>query len=317
MDDEKNTLSGFAASLAQDYENDQPEAESQSVDTQDGNESEVPEDDAYEPGPNASEEGEEAQDEQPQADSAPEQKFKVTTGDGEELELTLEELKAGHLRQRDYTQKTQQLAEARKAQEQEIAQRQQQAFQSFQQYQQQYGELFSTQQEIARYEQALARADYHADPEAYTQAEVRLLKMRGRVQELGQGISQMQQQAEQSQMQVIQQRQAQLVDQLKREVPNFGPELVKKWESVGKQYGFTDQEMARFDDARQFKVLQDLSELAELRAKRPAAVKQAAQAPGKKTATVAAPKVEQDMQRFKKTKSLRDFAAVYAHTLRN
>lgn len=313
MDDENNSLSGFAERLSQSAEYEQPTEDSQSGEDEGINESEDSEDAANEQeSGKPAEEGAEAQEDQPETESAAPQKVKLTTGDGEELELPLDEVKAGYLRQRDYTQKTQQLAQARQVQEQEMAQARQQTIEQVQQFQQQYGQLYSLQHEIARYEQALAKADYNADPDAYNQAQIRLLTMRGQSQELAAQLQAVQQQTQQSQMQALRQRQTEVVESLKREIPNFGPELVKEWESVGKKYGFTEQEMSMFDDPRQFKVLQDLTELARLRANKPAVVKKAAAAPSKQAATVAPPKLEQAKQRYRKSGKLEDFAQALA-----
>ena len=53
--------------------------------------------------------------------TVPPQKFKVKVGD-EELEVTEDDLKGGYLRTKDYTQKTQKLADERKAfEEKEVA----------------------------------------------------------------------------------------------------------------------------------------------------------------------------------------------------
>ena len=93
------TIEGMAAKLltpGEDLETEAPEAETLEVETEE-EETETEEDV-----------------ETPEGDT--ETTYKVTVGD-EELDLTLEELTKGYLRERDYTQKTMQVAEHRKAAE--------------------------------------------------------------------------------------------------------------------------------------------------------------------------------------------------------
>lgn len=87
----------------------------------------------------------EQEEEQPEADTEDdtqqeqeeEPRFKVKV-DGEEIEVTQDELLRGYMRQRDYTQKTQQLAEQRKQ------------FEQYQPQQQQYQPQYQNQHEDSR-----------------------------------------------------------------------------------------------------------------------------------------------------------------------
>jgi len=67
--------------------------------------------------PEQEEEQPEQQEEQTQSDTEEEPKYKVTV-DGQEIEVTQEELLRGYMRQSDYTRKTQQLASDRQQVEQ-------------------------------------------------------------------------------------------------------------------------------------------------------------------------------------------------------
>ena len=73
--------------------------------------------------PEQEEEQPEQEEEEPQQETQEEPKYKVKV-DGQEVEVTQEELLRGYMRQSDYTRKTQQLAEQRQQIEQLYAQRQ-------------------------------------------------------------------------------------------------------------------------------------------------------------------------------------------------
>ena len=91
-----------------------------------------------------------------------EPKFKVKV-DGEEIEVTQEELLRGYMRQKDYTQKTQQLAEQRKQFEQYRPQQQyqpqQQVQQNTQEQQQPEGDLNEIAKQIAAKQLGLESPD--------------------------------------------------------------------------------------------------------------------------------------------------------------
>lgn len=102
------TIESFAEQMAQAAKPEQPQGDSGPADESllgEGQSADEAQD------PEAQAEGEE-QSEQPPADSEPEKKvIKWTTANGESYEATEDELKAGYLRQRDYTQKTQEVAD--------------------------------------------------------------------------------------------------------------------------------------------------------------------------------------------------------------
>jgi len=85
-------------------------------------ESQTPEETEETPDPETPETPEQSDEEDDEpAGTVPPQKFKVKVGD-EELEVTEDDLKGGYLRTKDYTQKTQKLAEERKTfEEKEVA----------------------------------------------------------------------------------------------------------------------------------------------------------------------------------------------------
>lgn len=108
--------------------NEQPENEIEEQATEElVNEEEIIEDDEpFEEELEAAEEEDEPQEDQVEEEESEQPQLYTIKVDGEETEVTLEELQNGYSRQRDYTRKTQELAQQRKAieaQQQEISQK--------------------------------------------------------------------------------------------------------------------------------------------------------------------------------------------------
>jgi len=137
--------------------------------------------------------------------------------DGEEL--TVEDLKNGHLRQRDYTRKTQELAEARREMEAEFAQ--------VEQERQMYAQALPLLVERIQ-ASAIEEPDwdtlYEADPTMAAKAERQFRKQQEERQAQLQAVRQEQERLRQIEAQKAEQMQAQYLDQQRQMLPDLIPE---------------------------------------------------------------------------------------------
>jgi phosphoribosylpyrophosphate synthetase len=197
---------------------------------------------------------------QEEVEAAPEL-YKVII-DGEEVEVSLDELQKGYSRQSDYTRKTQQLAQQRKeaeALQQDYAQRVQQLNQFAQQIQQQPD---------------IPEPAWTADPQAWERlrhedpVQFVLEKDAARDRQLARQERAQQMQYLQSEQQQLQQQQfAQHLDgqrqQLNELIPAWSDKEtakaekaeLRKWASDA--YGLTEQDLSQAYDARLVKILYD------------------------------------------------------------
>jgi hypothetical protein len=187
-------------------------------------------------------------------DEEPETNLYQVKVDGEELTVTLDELKAGYSRQRDYTRKTQELSQQRRALEQE-QQQAQQAQQQFMQLAQQ------AQQQIAMTAQQEPDWDalYRDKPLEAPRIE-REWKIQ---QERRQVLAQQYQQA------ALQQQQRQVLEQVREsqqrlpdEIPDWkDPEIAKKERAALRDMlldtGFDENQVAQIYDWRVVVLLRD------------------------------------------------------------
>ena len=232
---------------------DEQEEESQEVDTEESEEAdddlqdETSEDDA--------EEVDEDSDEQPQS-----LKLKVN---GEELEKPLDEVIALAQQGLDYTKKTQEVAEQRKALE-EYAQTikvLEEAFQQQVKLQQaligDVAELTAIDKQLAQFNdvnwQELSDTDFvEAQKLFFTYNQLQQKRS-----ELATGLSTKAQQVQQEEAKRMQERIEKGKEILAKEIPNWSRETTQEIISVGKEYGFTDDELGTIIDPRHVKVLHD------------------------------------------------------------
>ena len=137
--------------------------------------------------------------------------------DGEEI--TVEELKRGNLRQRDYTRKTQELAETRRMMEEQA--------QEIERERAQYAQMLPALQQ--RIEQSVEQEPdwdtlYDADPAMAAKAERQWRKQNEERQAQLQAVSAEQQRLQQLQQHKMQQMQAQYVEQQREILPEIIPE---------------------------------------------------------------------------------------------
>lgn len=312
MEGEITTLEQFASAMAgadesgqdeggEGLENGQPEEEPQSEEQPgEANEEE------------SQEETEEA--EQPEVpESADDTVISWETASGEKFEVPVAELKQGYMRTQDYTQKTQQLATDRDTAQKHIEQQ----LGHIQAYAKDHGELYSTHQQIQQLESAIGQINQEMDPVAYSTAVSNLMLLR---QHAGQVAGRIQQyaahKAHESQ-EAVKTAQKKAIEELSgpNGIPGFGKELVQKWNKTGREYGFSDEELAATTDPRLLRVLNDAMRFRELEAKKPAAVskvKTAPVKPAKQTTAAPASNIERDTKAFSANPSVENYARLLA-----
>ena len=196
-----------------------------------------------------------------EADSeSPETETTAEDDDSEEVDYEGEKyklpkkLKDALLRQADYTQKTQQVAEQRKAIEAQAQQVQQHAEMS-QRYVAEYAEALSLDKELARY----ANIDWNqltdADPVQAMKLDRQMRELQQRRNEVVSSVTQKQQAQAIEQQRISAQRLNEGRAVLEREIKGWTPETAKALSSFGKEQGFTEAELAQVNDPRTVKLL--------------------------------------------------------------
>ena len=235
--------------------------------------------------------------------------------DGEEVEVTIDELLSGYSRTQDYTRKTMALADQRKDLE---------------------GELNQIRQERAQLTQALEQLDvqdqeqepnwdalYQQDPQQWLiQREVWREKQE-RKRALMEEKQRLLQAQEADKQRVIGQFVAQERDKLVEVLPSWRDEKVAKAEKAkvadyAKRIGFNDQEIAQFYDHRAVTALYKAMKFDELQSGKPKAAKKTA--PTAKSGVAQKPAKGKDayrksQQRLAKTGKVADAAQAFKHLL--
>ena len=200
--------------------------------------------------------------------------------DGEEVEITLDEALNGYQRQQTFTKRSQEIAEQRKAAEQEAAQ----AKQARDYYAQQLDVLAQQIQQTIPQEPdwvALAKEvtaeEYNAIRAEYDNRQANLVK----VEQERQAVAQ-QQAAEQEKM-LHEHLRAQRSEMLNR-IPQWKDDDVRNKERLevveyARNIGFSEQEVAQATDARAVELLYKAMQWDNLQRKKPTAKKRARQAP--------------------------------------
>lgn len=301
----------------------EPETEDQQDgEIEEGQEAPDETDESEDAGEEADNESED-EDEQPgQADSAPadDQVVKWQTANGETFEAPLSELKAGYMRSADYTQKTQALAEDRKAAEQALQSKVQEA----ERYTEELGRLATIGEQVKNYETWLAQAAQRGeDPQVIAQVQAQYVLLRQQHEDargaLLQKRQQLMQQAEQQRSQEFQQATQAALEHLGKVIPKFDAAThIPALREYGLKSGFTADELAQTSDKRHFEVLWKASQWDALQAKKPEAVARAKAAPPKTTKPGhSAPPpsaVDRAAKQFKAKKDAHSFAALLAAT---
>ena len=217
--------------------------------------SEEPEGDDEEPTEDEEVEAEEDSEEQPKS-----LKLKIN---GEELEKPLDEVIALAQQGLDYTKKTQEVAEQRKALE-DYAQTikvQEQKFNEALQLNQalisEVAQLTNIDNQLAQFNdvnwQELSDNDFvEAQKLFFTYNQLQQQRAN-----IANDLGQKQQQLQAQQAQSIQERVAKGKEILAKEIPNWSRDTSQAIISTGKEYGFTDDELGMIVDPRHVKVLHD------------------------------------------------------------
>src|SRR6478672_3812202 len=227
------TVEQLASELSGDSDNEQPETDSQSAEVE--QQTAEPQDEAQE------QSDAEAEPEQPETDSAPLVELEL---DGEKVQLTVDEVKKGYLRQQDYTQKAQTLARER----QEIQTRIQQDFQSMQAMAGEIGQLTSIDGRIAQYDQATLQQLRESDPPAYAFHLAELNNLRAMRGDLVAKLQGKHQHMQQQQAQQRAEKAGEALEYLKTVIPNFSQDTVKSLEQRLLKNGYTLDELAQKTD---------------------------------------------------------------------
>lgn len=226
--------------------------------------------------------------------------------DGEEYEVTQDELLNGYQRQQAYTKRSQELAEQRKAFEAEA----QQVAQMRDTYAQQLEQLSQYNQQIL----GDAEPDWDALAKEYSAEELFLYKTKldqqkeqaRQVEAERQVIAQQQAQEQQVQMQ---QHLAKQREEMLDRIPQWRDEDVRTSEReqvikyAQQSVGFSPQEIANASDARAIELLYKAWQWDNLQSKKPAAKKKASKAP--KMAKAGQPKTKAQVASRQKQKSLK------------
>ena len=275
----------------------------------------------------AEEETDEQEDEEPEGDEPEDEEepapvvkitFKVKGEDGEEetVEATQEELASSYMRQKDYTKKTQALAD-----------RENQAVQFLQTKHNEIRTQYTEQAELTRQaivqmaglktESEMAQLA-QTDPASWVAENQRQQSINHYLGTLDQKIKSERQQA----MQEAQQRQAQTIQQMtekaweeltKAKIDK--PALAKIYAETSKTYGFSNDELGNVYDHRLVKMMRDATAYQALKSKAPEVTRKAQAAPRLPSARAATPAQERQQQaindRFKGGRAkLNDLAAL-------
>ena len=265
-----------------------------------------------------SEEAEYSEESEPVEEVKPRYKAKVG---GEEVEVELDELINGYQLNKDYTQKSQALAEQRKAIEAE-RQHLEQVKQERQAYAQKLQALdsFLSQQNKGEDLEVLKETDpigYAVKVAEQSQREKQLAVVRAEQQRIAQ-----QQQAEQQQS--LQNHLKSEAEKLTSVIPELatpkGDAIRKEIREYAKSVGWSDQELASVYDHRAVLTLYKAMKFEQLQKGKPETLKKVQQAPKMLKPGTSAPNAKssqekQAMQRLRQTGKVRDAAAAFERFL--
>lgn len=235
--------------------------------------------------------------------------------DGEEVEIegksykVPKELKDMVLMHKDYTQKTQAVAEQRRTVEeraQVLEQRERMLSQTFEKA----VEFREVQNRLAQYEQIDWQALAEHDPVQATKLNLAYQQLQRDAQAKYGALQQANAQAEQLTQQQRQQLLAEAEKDLKARLPDFGPQVAEKIVRAAKDYGFTDSDLEGLTDARHVHVLHDAMKWRALQAEKPKAMRAVADAPRAIKPQAAQPKrtSQSNVDRLRKSGRVEDLA---------
>jgi hypothetical protein len=163
-------------------------------------------------------------------------------------------LKDAFLRQQDYTQKTQTVAEQRRAveaQQQYLAQ----AAQAQQQHIAEYAEALTLEKQLAQYQNIDWNALIDADPVQAMKLDRQMKELQQRHQFVVSSVTQKQQQAAMQMQRETAKRIADGHAVLEREIHDWTPETKAKLVQFGQDFGYAPEELTQINDPRAVKLL--------------------------------------------------------------
>lgn len=294
----------------QDPDTDEEEPDQDDTDTAEEEDGD-PDDTGEEDDDSDSEDDEESEEE---SEEEPEKKFKIKV-DGEEIEVTLDELQKGYSRHADYSRKTQEVAEQRRAAEQEREQARQERAQ--------YAQYLQVLQQQMQQQEPQVDWDklYKEDPAEYVRKRAEYDDRQRKQQALTAEQQRIRQQQEQETAQQRQRTLAQERQRLTEAIPEFkdpekSPQVAARIKKTGQALGFSESELSQVYDHRAVLALHKAALYDELMAKREN-VKPTSKSKTRtaKPGTTKSPqegrsrKARQSMARLKKTGSVHDAAA--------
>jgi len=238
--------------------------------------------------------------------------------DSEEVEIegksyrVPKELKDMVLMHKDYTQKTQAVADQRRAveeQAQALETRQRLMSQTFEKA----VDFKATQDKLSQYEQIDWQSLTDQDPVQAQKLFFTFQQLQREAQAKYNAYQKANTDSEQLTQQQRQQQLAQAEQDLKVRLPDFGPQLAEKIVKNAKDsYGFTAQELEGLTDARHVEVLHDAMKWRALQAEKPKAMKAVSDAPKAIKPQATQPKRTNQAahDRLKKSGRMEDLAAL-------
>ena len=221
-----------------------------------------------------------------------------------------QELKDALLRQADYTRKTQEVAEQRKAVEERQAALEQQQTLLATQFEKAV-QLRSMQEKLAQYEALDWNAISEQDPSQAMKLNVAYQKLQREAQEAAFALNQAQSQQQQLTQAQRQQKLQEAQQELFRHIPNFNAEVAEKIRKTAHEYGVSDQEINSIVDPRQIRILHDAMQWRAMQAKKPETLKKVTEAPKVVKPQATPPKPRQNqaaLDRLKQSGRIEDFA---------
>jgi hypothetical protein len=265
-----------------------------------------------------SEEAEYSDESEPVEEVKPRYKAKVG---GEEVEVELDELINGYQRSKDYTQKSQALAEQRKAIDAE-RQHLEQVKQERQAYAQKLQALdsFLSQQNKGEDLEVLKETDpigYAVKVAEQSQREKQLAVVRAEQQRIAQQQQAEQQQNLQNHLKAESEKLASVIPELS--TPK-GDAIRKEIREYAKSVGWSDQELSSVYDHRAVLTLYKAMKFEQLQKGKPETLKKVQQAPkmlkpGTSTPNTKSSQEKQVMQKLRQTGKVRDAAAAFERFL--
>lgn len=255
-----------------------------------------------------------------EAPEQPKRKYKVKAA-GEEIEVDEDELIKGYQRSKDYTKKSQEVAEQRKAIEAERAKLSQveQERQAYAQRLQAIDQFLSKQLQGENLE-SLKETDpigYAVKVAERTEKEKQLAVIRAEQQR----IAQVQQAEQQQKLQAHLQSEAQkLVDAIPEFGTEKGQELKRQIRDYALNIGYSEQDLANLYDHRAVLALYKAMKFEKLQQAKPDAMKRVQEAPKVLKAGTSTPPTKSDadkkaMQRLRESGKVRDAANVFERFL--